>query len=61
MEIVSEERSPNAEYVVPVECYRPGRTEEIGEKPVPVPQLIPHGIAQTRTQASEVRGCRLTA
>jgi hypothetical protein len=41
-----------------------GDTEEIGEKPVPVPLCppqIPHGPNRMRTPASEMRGRRLTA
>jgi hypothetical protein len=41
-----------------------GKTEVLGEKPVPValcsPQ-IPHGLTQDRTRASAVGGRRLTA
>jgi hypothetical protein len=48
----------------PVEWNWQGKTEVLGEKPVPVPlrpQLIPHGLARDRTRASAVRGRRLTA
>jgi hypothetical protein len=41
-----------------------GETEELGEKPVPVPLCppqIPHGLTRARTRASAVRGRRLTA
>jgi hypothetical protein len=41
-----------------------GKTEELGEKPVPVPLFPPqisHGLTQVRTRASAVRGRRLTA
>ena len=43
---------------------RQGKTEVLGEKPVPVPLCppqIPHGLARDRTGASAVRGRRLTA
>jgi hypothetical protein len=46
-----------------VEWYWQGKTEELGEKPVPVPlcpQQIPHGLTQARTRASAVRVRRLT-
>jgi hypothetical protein len=36
-----------------------GETEELGEKPVPVPLCppqIPHGLTRARTRASAVRG-----
>jgi hypothetical protein len=41
-----------------------GKTEVLGEKPVPVPfqpPQIPHGLTWDPTRASEVRGRRLTA
>jgi hypothetical protein len=41
-----------------------GETEELGEKPVPVPLCppqIPHGLNRDRTRASAVGGRRLTA
>ena len=41
-----------------------GKTEVLGEKPVPVPLCtpqIPHGLTQDRTRASVVRGRQLTA
>jgi hypothetical protein len=41
-----------------------GKTEELGEKPVPVPLClpqIPHGLTRERTRASAVKGRRLTA
>jgi hypothetical protein len=40
-----------------------GKTEELGDKPVPVPLCppqIPHGLIRARTRASAVRGRRLT-
>jgi hypothetical protein len=40
-----------------------GETEEIVEKPVPVPLYspqIPHGLTRARTRDSAVRGQRLT-
>jgi hypothetical protein len=43
--------------------YWQGKTEELGEKPVPVPLCppqIPHGLTRAWTQASAVRGRRLT-
>jgi hypothetical protein len=43
-------------------CWQ-GKTEELGEKPVPVPLYppkIPHWLIRARTQASAVRGRRLT-
>jgi hypothetical protein len=47
-----------------VEWYWQGKTEELGEKPVPVtlctPQ-IPYGLTRVRTRDSAVRGRRLTA
>jgi hypothetical protein len=46
-----------------VEWYRQGKTEELGEKPVPVPLCppqIPHGLTQAWTRASAVTGWRLT-
>jgi hypothetical protein len=45
-----------------VEWYWQGKTEELGEKPVPVPfcpQHIPHGLTRVRTRASLVTGRRL--
>jgi hypothetical protein len=45
-----------------VEWYLQGKTEELGEKPVPVPLCwpqIPHGLTRARTRASAVRGRRL--
>jgi hypothetical protein len=48
----------------PVEWNWQGKTEELGEKPVPVPlcpQQIPHGLTRDRTRASAVGGRRLTA
>jgi hypothetical protein len=41
-----------------------GKTEELGEKPVPVPLCppqIPHELTRARTRSSAVRGRRLTA
>jgi hypothetical protein len=41
-----------------------GKTEVLGEKPVPVPLCppqIPHGLTRDRARASAVRGRRLTA
>jgi hypothetical protein len=41
-----------------------GKTEVLGEKPVPVPLCppqIPHGLTRDRTRASAVGGRRLTA
>jgi hypothetical protein len=46
-----------------MEWYWQAKTEELGEKPVPVPLCppqIPHGFTQERTRASEVGGRRLT-
>jgi hypothetical protein len=46
-----------------VEWYWQGKTEELGEKPVPVPLCppqIPHGLTRARTRDSAVRGRRLT-
>jgi hypothetical protein len=43
--------------------YLQGKTEELGEKPIPVPLFppqIPHGLTRPRTRASAVRGRRLT-
>jgi hypothetical protein len=42
--------------------YWERKTEELGEKPVPVPLCpahIPHGLTPARTRASAVRGRRL--
>jgi hypothetical protein len=47
-----------------LEWYWQGKTEYLGEKPVPeplCPPQIPHGLKQARTRASEVRGRRITA
>jgi hypothetical protein len=47
-----------------VEWNWQGKTEVLGEKPVPVPlspPQIPHGLTRDRTRASAVRGRRLTA
>jgi hypothetical protein len=47
-----------------VEWYWQGTTEELGEKPFPVPLCppqIPHGLTWARTRASAVTGRRLTA
>jgi hypothetical protein len=47
-----------------VEWHGQGKTEEIGERPVPVPlcpQQIPHRLTRDRTQVSAVRGRLLTA
>jgi hypothetical protein len=47
-----------------VEWNWQGKTEVLGEKPVPVPLCppqIPHGLIRDRTRASAVRGRRLTA
>jgi hypothetical protein len=44
--------------------YWQGKTEELWEKPVPVPLCppqIPHGLTQARTRTSRARGRRLTA
>jgi hypothetical protein len=41
-----------------------GENRQLGEKPVPVPLCPPqisHGLTRDRTQASAVRGRRLTA
>jgi hypothetical protein len=46
-----------------VEWYWQGKTEELREKPVPVPLCppqIPHGLTRARTRASAVWGRRLT-
>jgi hypothetical protein len=48
----------------PVELNWQGKTEELWEKPVPVPlclQQIPHGLTRDRTRASAVGSRRLTA
>jgi hypothetical protein len=48
----------------PVEWNWQGKTEVLGEKPVPVPLCppqIPHGLTRYRTRASALRGRRLTA
>jgi hypothetical protein len=48
----------------PVEWNWQGETEELGEKPVPVPLCppqIPHWLTRDRTRASAVGGRRLTA
>jgi hypothetical protein len=48
----------------PVELNWQGKTEVLGEKPVPVPlrpPQIPHGPTRDRARASAVRGWRLTA
>ena len=50
--------------VAPVELNWQGKTEVLGEKPVPVPLCppqIPHGLIWDRTRSSAVRGRRLTA
>jgi hypothetical protein len=49
-------------WIVTVEYWQ-GKTEELGEKPVPMPLCppqIPHGLTRSRTRASAVRGRRLT-
>jgi hypothetical protein len=46
-----------------VEWHWQGKTEELGEKPVPVPfcpPQIPHGLSRARSRAFAVRGRRLT-
>jgi hypothetical protein len=46
-----------------VEWYWQGKTEELWEKPVPVPLCppqIPHGLTRAWTRASAARGRRLT-
>jgi hypothetical protein len=46
-----------------VEWYWQVKTEELGEKPVPVPLCppqIPHGLTRARTRDCAVRGWRLT-
>jgi hypothetical protein len=46
-----------------MEWYWQGKTEELGEKPVPVPlcpSQISHGLTRARIRASAVRGRRLT-
>jgi hypothetical protein len=48
----------------PIERNLQGKTEVLGEKPVPVPLCspqIPHGLTRDRTRASAVRGRQLTA
>jgi hypothetical protein len=48
----------------PVEWNWQGKTEILGENPVPVPRCppqIPHGLTRGRTRASAVGGRRLTA
>jgi hypothetical protein len=52
------------EYGALVQLYRQGKTEVLGEKPVPVPICPPqisHGLTWDRSRASEVTGPRLTA
>jgi hypothetical protein len=47
-----------------VEWYWQGKTKELGENPFSVslhPPQIPHGLTWAQTQASAVRGQRLTA
>jgi hypothetical protein len=47
-----------------VEWNWQGKTEVLGEKPVPLPLCppqIPHGLTRDRTRSSAVRGRRLTA
>jgi hypothetical protein len=44
--------------------YWQGKTEELGEDPVPLlfsPPQIPHGLTRARSRPSAVRGLRLTA
>jgi hypothetical protein len=51
-------------YGAMVGWYWQGKTEELGEKPAPVPLCppqIPHGSTLARTRASALRGQRLTA
>jgi hypothetical protein len=53
-----------SEYGAAVEWYWQGKTEGLGEKPVPVPLCmtqIPHGLPLERTRAPEVRYQQLTA
>jgi hypothetical protein len=70
---VSELRPPTGLLFIPVTIYcmsmeprgmiLTGKDEEFGEKPVPVPLLlpqIPHGLTQAWTRSSAVRGRRLT-
>jgi hypothetical protein len=48
----------------PVEWNWQGKTEVLGEKPIPVPLCppqIPHGLTRDRTRTSAVGGRRLTA
>jgi hypothetical protein len=48
----------------PVEWNWQGKTEVLGENPVPVPHCppqIPHGLTRDRNRASALRGRRLTA
>jgi hypothetical protein len=48
----------------PVEWNWQGKTEVLGEKPVPVPLCppqIPHWLTRDRTRAAAVEGRRLTA
>ena len=59
-----EEHVDEDEYRAVVEWYWQGKTELLGEKPVPVslsPPQISHGLAWDRTLASAVRGRWLTA
>jgi hypothetical protein len=47
-----------------MEWYWQGKTEELGETPVPVPLCppqIPLGLTRAQTRASAMRGQRLTA
>jgi hypothetical protein len=53
-----------SEYGAAVKWQWQGKTDGLGEKPVPVslcPPQIPHGLPWTQTRASAVRRWRLTA
>jgi hypothetical protein len=55
---------PFPSHGAPVEWNWQGKTEVLGEKPVPVPLCppqIPHGLTRYRPRASAVGGRRLTA
>jgi hypothetical protein len=55
---------PFPSHGAPVEWNWQGKTEVLGEKPVPLPLCppqIPHGLTRDRTRASAVGGRQLTA
>jgi hypothetical protein len=60
----SRNRDPFPSNGAPVEWNWQGKTQELGEKPVPVPLCppqIPHGLTRDRIRASAVGGRRVTA